>query len=194
METECACCKIMCQYCNCRGEHQFIEGQHKEECPNLSLRCRNKCKVGSAVAREDMEAHRKGCPLAIVQCEYHNVGCEVRMTRKDLQRHRKEKMEDHLVMATHKLSRINDIHHELTGMQNELSITKTELAGAKVQLTTVLEQINNLTILVNSQLSPQTHSRGIRSIHLDAMVTMFKTGRQVCPVTIKFPGYKIINK
>ena len=125
----------------------------------------------------------------MVQCEYHNVGCEVRMTRKDLERHRKEKMEDHLIMATHKLSRINDIHHELTGTQNELSITKTELAGAKVQLTTALEQINNLTILVNSQLTPQTHSRGIRSIHLDAMVTMFKTGRQVCPVTVKLPGY-----
>ena len=39
---------------------------------------------------------------------------------------------------------------------------------------------------MHSQLSPETHSRGTRSVHLDAM---FRTGRQACPVTIKLPGY-----
>lgn len=125
----------------------------------------------------------------MMQCEYHNVGCDVKMARKDLEKHRKEKMEDHLIMATHNLSKINDIHHELTGTRNELSITKTELAGTKAQLNTALEQINNLTILVNSQLSTTTHSKSIRCVQLDAMVTMFKTGRQVSPVTIKMSGY-----
>ena len=188
METECICCKVNCQYCNCRGEHHFIEGQHKEECLKFPQPCPNNCEVGS-VPREDMEAHRKECPLEMIQCGYHNVGCEVKLTRKDMERHRKEKIEDHLIMATDKLSRINDIHNELTGTKNELSITKTELAGTKAQLSTALEQINNLTILVHSQLSPETHSRGTRSVHLDAVVTMFRTGRQVCPVTVKLPRY-----
>ena len=85
MKTECVCCKVICQYCNYRGEHQFIEGQHKEECPKFPLPCCNKCEVGS-VAREDMETHRKECPVEMVQCEYHNVGCKVRMTRTDLYR------------------------------------------------------------------------------------------------------------
>jgi len=30
VETECPCHKVNCQYCHDRGEHQFIEGQHKD--------------------------------------------------------------------------------------------------------------------------------------------------------------------
>ena len=90
VEVECPRLKVNCQYCHDTGEHQFIEGQHKEECPKLPLPCPNKCEVGS-VPREDMEAHRKECPLEMIQCEYHNVGCEVRMARKDQEWHRNEK-------------------------------------------------------------------------------------------------------
>ena len=64
--------KVNCQYCHDIGEHQFIEGPHKEECPKLPLPCPNKCEVGS-VSREDMVAHRKECPLEMIQCEYYSV-------------------------------------------------------------------------------------------------------------------------
>ena len=74
VETECPRHKVNCQYCHDTGEHQFIKGQHKEECPKLPLPCPNNCEVGS-VPHEDMEAHRKECPLEMIQCEYHYVGC-----------------------------------------------------------------------------------------------------------------------
>ena len=82
VETECPRHKVNCQYCHDTGEHQFIDGRHKEECPKLPLPCPNNCEVGSA-PHEDMEAHRKEYPLEMIQCEYHNVGCEVMMARKD---------------------------------------------------------------------------------------------------------------
>ena len=80
VETECPRRKVDCQYCHITGEHQFIEGEHKEHCPKLPLSCPNKCKIGN-VLREDMEAHRKECPLEMVQCEYHNVKFKETMTR-----------------------------------------------------------------------------------------------------------------
>ena len=67
VETECPRRKVNCQYCHDTGEHQFIEGQHKEECPKLPLPCPNKCEFGS-VPREDMEMHRKICQLEIIEC------------------------------------------------------------------------------------------------------------------------------
>ena len=67
VETECPCRKVNCQYCHEIGERQFIEGQHKEECPKLPLPCPNKCKF-AAILREDMEAHRSVCQLEIVNC------------------------------------------------------------------------------------------------------------------------------
>ena len=111
VETECPRRKVNCQYCHDTGEHQFIEGQHKEECPKLLLPCPNtSCEVGS-VLREDMEAHRKECPLEMIECEYYSVGCKrVKLARKDLEEHDNEKMKDHLMMT-----------------KNELTTTKTQL-------------------------------------------------------------------
>ena len=119
VETECPRRKIDCLYCHDTGEHQFIEGQHKEECPKLLLSCPNKCEV-ETIPREDMEAHRKECPLEMIQCEYHDVGCEVKVARQDQMKHNQEQMEDHLMM------------------------TKKELADTKAQLHVVSKQYNDL--------------------------------------------------
>ena len=75
IQTRCLCRKVKCQYCQYPVEFKFIESQHKEECPKLPLLCPNKCKVDT-VPREDMETHREECPLEMIQCEYHSVGCE----------------------------------------------------------------------------------------------------------------------
>ena len=119
VETECPRRKIDCLYCHDTGEHQFIEGQHKEECPKLPLPCPNQCEIGS-IPREDMEAHRKECPLEMIQCEYHDVGCEVKVARQDQMKHNQELMEDHLMM------------------------TKNDLTGTKAQLNIVSKQLNDL--------------------------------------------------
>jgi len=48
------------------------------KCPKREQSCSNNC-VAKSVLSKDMEAHRKVCPLEVVQCTYHNVGCEERM-------------------------------------------------------------------------------------------------------------------
>ena len=74
---------------SCFPEDQFVEDQYKEECPKPPPTCPNNCEV--------MEAHKKECPLEIIQCEYHNdVGCEVNMTCKDMERQGKAKIKDYL--------------------------------------------------------------------------------------------------
>ena len=77
--------KVNCQYCHNTGQHQFIKGLHKEECPKFPLLCPNKCHKLRTIFREDMEAHWKECPLEMVQCEYYSVGCKRDMfARKDI--------------------------------------------------------------------------------------------------------------
>ena len=169
VETECPRRKVNCQYCHDTGEHQFIEGQHKEECPKLPLPCPNKCEVKS-VPCEDLEAHRKECPLEMIRCEYYSMGCEVRMARKDQEKHKKESMEDHLMMTNHKLKNTN------------------------VQLTAALQQITNLTAVLLQGPNSKDNHINIRSVHLGSMATIFKCGNQVCPVTIKMSEYSIKKK
>ena len=176
VETECPRRKVNCQYCHDPGEHQFIEGQHKDECPKLPLACPNKCEVGS-LSREDMEAHRKECPLEMIQCEYHSVGCEVRMARKDLENHDNVKMKDHLMMTKCKLDN-----------------TQNELTDTKAQLTVALKQMTNLTLLMNAQMNFNNRHTNLRSVYLVSMATILKCGDQVCPVTIMMPEYNINKK
>ena len=137
VETECPRRKVNCQYCHDTGEHQFIEGQHKEECPKLPLPCPNKCEVGS-VPREDMEAHRKECPLKMVKCEYHSMGCEVRMAHKDQKKHESENMKEHLAMTK----------CELTCTKATLATIDSKLANTDNQLDNAIQRIHILEVLL----------------------------------------------
>ena len=195
VKTECPRRKINCQYCHDTGEHQFIEGQHKEECPKLPLPCPNKCEVGS-VPREDMEVHRKECPLEMMQCEYYSVGCEVRMACKDQDKHKKEKMEEHLMMTNLVL---NDIKHELTETKATLADTNSklhsQLSDTNNQLAIALQRINTLEVLLylatNKAVTRPTSNAVVLessvgwSDKLVAIAMMSNSGDQECPIIAK---------
>ena len=176
MEIECLNRTVECPHCHTLGLHNEInDTQHRNLCPKLPLPCPNKCEFGS-VPHEDMEAHRKECPLEVIQCEYHDLGCKVRIVRKDQKKHDNEKMKEHLMMTKCRLSEINDIQHQLM----------STLLDTKDQLADVLKHITNLTVLVNSLLSQNTvPTKNIRSLLLDTSAMVFKFGSPLCPVIIK---------
>ncbi|XP_065903082.1 TNF receptor-associated factor 4-like [Dysidea avara] len=160
VEADCSRRKIECQYCNIRGEHQFIENKHKEQCSKLPLPCPNDCQVGT-ILREDMEAHRKECPLEMIQCQYHNVGCEVGIVRNKRKAHEEESTEEHLQLTKSKLAKTEELMSE--------RINNLEL---------VVNQLISKSISVDKIIAP-AHS----SIHLITTSTL------VCPVTMKMSQY-----
>ena len=72
------------------------------------------------VAREDMKVHRQECPLEMVSCEYHSVGCLTKLLCKDQEEHKKENIEEHLMMTMQKLT------------SNEKQLTDTKFLLAEV--------------------------------------------------------------
>ena len=189
VETECPHRKVNCQYCHDTGEHQFIEGQHKEECPKFPVPCPNKCEVGN-VPREDMKAHRKECPLEMIQCEYYSVGCEVRMARIDQEKHENEKMKEHLMKTKHKLT---DTYSKLANTESKLTDTNNQLAIA-------LQRINTLEVLsylaTDKEITRPTSCAVVFESSvgwfdkLIAMSMMSKSGDQWCPVVLKMSEFK----
>jgi len=103
VETECSRRKVECQYCHINGEHQFIEENHKDECPKFPLPCPNACEVLS-LPRESLKEHRNICPMEVVKCEYYSVGCKANIIRRDQKIHETEKMEEHLSLTKSKLA------------------------------------------------------------------------------------------
>ncbi|XP_065901434.1 TNF receptor-associated factor 4-like [Dysidea avara] len=163
VQTLCPRRKVDCQYCHVTGEHKFIKIEHEEKCPKRPLQCPNNCEVES-ILTEEMEAHRKECPLEMVVCEYHSVGCEEKVTRKRKREHEKEEMEKHLLLT-------------------------------KNMLNTSLKKIDNLMVVLNQTITSQYHhsttsvigtastvSEAKWSVRLAAMTAMVKSGHQVCPV------------
>ena len=130
---DCPRSKIICLYCSITGERQFINGvHHKEQCPKVPLLCPNKCNIGK-VLRETMEAHKAECPLEVIQCEYHEVGCKDSIVRKDKMKHDKEKVEYHLSLMKskylHTTNKLADAEEKIKELESANSILqqKTQL-------------------------------------------------------------------
>ena len=145
VEKECPFRKVNCQYCHTAAQYQFIEGEHKEQCPRFPIACPNKCEVGS-VPRDHLEEHVKMCPLELIQCEYHMVGCEERMVRKDQENHNREKMEEHMSLT---ISHLPSIQQKVASIQvatmkdldSKISQANDEVAVSKHQLSIIAKNI-----------------------------------------------------
>ena len=135
VEKECPCRPTNCEYCNTVGEYQFIEGSHKQNCLEYPIPCPNNCELENFL-RKLLEEHRKVCPLEIVQCEYHSVGCDTKMPRKDLTKHDEEKTNEHLSLMK---SALVDTQSKLADTQGKLFDTQNKLFDTEKQLSLKLE-------------------------------------------------------
>ena len=55
VENECPRRKVNCQYCHDTGEHQFIKGQHKEECPKVPPPSPNNCNADLTIIKHELK-------------------------------------------------------------------------------------------------------------------------------------------
>ena len=196
VETECPCRTVDCQYCQLRGEHQFIEGKHKEECVEYPLACPNKCGEAECIPRKDMNEHRSRCPLEVIDCEYQTMGCEVRMIRQTQKEHNKEKMEYHLHLTKCKLdetncelskttSKLNDAMKELSTSKEEFTDVKNQFSDRISALEKLLRQ-NSTNDQASASISMPVHDWLIQ-LQLDTQST--SPGNRIVPVTFKMTAF-----
>ena len=88
-------CPCYCPYCKITAESDVISNEHKEKCIMFPISCPNTCGAEN-IPQGDVAKHRETCPLEVVWCEYHDMGCDVRLARNDMMQHHQERMADHL--------------------------------------------------------------------------------------------------
>ena len=162
IDTECQHRNIECPYCHDKVKQQFINAVHLEECPKLPLPCPNGCRKKKMILREDMKAHREVCPLELIHCQYHNVGCDVKMIRKRKKQHEDDKMKEHLHMTSAKLARTED------------RVTNLEL---------MVHQMMGKTVGLDPRVTASW------SVQLSAMNTLRTIGSQICPVVLRMSSF-----
>jgi len=142
-EFECPNCESYCQLCFIIGKKNFIEGEHMEQCPKVTIPCPNHCE-DTNILREDLVAHRNTCPLEKLKCEYFNLGCQVEVVRMDMEVHNTTMMSTHLSLTKKSLNKT----------ANQLVNVKTALIDAKAQLVEKDKQLHETLIQVEQNQWP----------------------------------------
>ena len=62
----------------------------------------------------NVQNHEETCSYEIVHCRFHNIGCNEKMRRQDLEEHSKKNMEEHLALSVAKVRNLEHLVYHLT--------------------------------------------------------------------------------
>ena len=92
LPTNCPC---YCPHCDVTTDREVISSEHKEKCHRFPLRCPNNCGQNN-IPRDNMNNHKKVCPLEMVLCKYQ---CGARIVRNAVEKHNQEKLKEHIELT-----------------------------------------------------------------------------------------------
>ena len=96
-EDHCELRRYKCPYCWHRDTYKKVTSEHFKECAGFPLDCPHNCgKKG--IRRGHMSSHLALCPEEVVPCRYQSLGCKVKLPRKQIKDHLKDK-DTHLDIA-----------------------------------------------------------------------------------------------
>ena len=116
LKTKCPKRKYKCQHCGEKGTYASITEDHDKVCDKKIVPCPNKGSgCPSSMAQEQTKQHvRSVYDYTEVACAYENLGCGVRMLRKDAEKHKREAREKHMDLALDTVSSREEQHKTLS--------------------------------------------------------------------------------
>ena len=95
-ETACLKRPFSCEHCNeFDSTHEDVTINHWPVCGCFPVLCTNEC--GEIIERQNLKTHvADHCPETIIECDFEYAGCDVKLPRRDMPTHIKEKAVEHL--------------------------------------------------------------------------------------------------
>ena len=89
-----------CPYCGEKGTYANITKNHDNVCEKKKIPCTN-TECTETIERGKMKCHLDDCDYTIIPCKYKNIGCDVKLKRKDMPAHEEDdKVHLHQVLGT----------------------------------------------------------------------------------------------
>ena len=198
MDFECQYRDVNCWHCYLIDTYFFIEGRHKDECPKLPLPCPNGCEIG-VVPRQDLDKHKEICPLAMIRCEYYEMGCQPEIACKDIEEHNRENVDKHLDMLKCVLANTKS---DLAQARKDVVNTEKRMVDMQKKLQKQINTIENQSQESIRRLEMQLYN-SICQLHkncnpwalkLNALASMSTTEEQVVPVVLQMTSFAKLKK
>ena len=143
-----------CKYCQLKSTYEEIRDKHTPVCTKYPVPCPNKCQTDS-LERGQLQQHIRECPLQEIDCELKELGCNVKVPRKDIPKHMEESTQSHFrLMTTHALKTNEQVRslqqqqattlENLKETQQQLTETKKKLTDTQTQLEEKDREIHDL--------------------------------------------------
>ena len=128
-----------CPYCpifsNYKDTYKKVTSEHFKERAGFPLDCPNNCgKKG--IRREDMSSHLALCPEEVVPCRYQSLRCKVRLPRKHMEDHLRDK-DTHLDIA---MATTSELVTKLNKVKSENIVTKVAVSNLQKQVDALLKK------------------------------------------------------
>ena len=118
------CCRrpFSCEYCNnYHSTYEDVATNHWPTCAHYPVQCPNECS-NDPIERQNLGSHiTNDCPLTIVDCDFKDIGCEVRLPRRDLSTHLTEGLVAHMSIQTRQLMALKEENKQLKQQVTKLT-------------------------------------------------------------------------
>ncbi|XP_065681199.1 TNF receptor-associated factor 6-A-like isoform X2 [Hydra vulgaris] len=164
-------CDNFLKSCQWTGELKKVN-VHVENCENLPLYCVKEC--GMKVLRKEMSFHITSiCANTLIPCQYLNIGCNFKGTRKEQDTHAISSTQSHLLMAISKVvtlenkitSTMNTFEQKITSkvdaLENKIMLVEKELERKRV----IFKNENNHEATESRNSFPSSNSESLREIY-----------------------------
>ena len=137
--THCNKRPFSCEHChNYDANYDDVTQNHWPVCGSFPLHCPNQC--GVELPRQKIDNHIDNkCPLKIIHCSFLQVGCKVKLPRKDMPEHLSESLLTHmsLLAASYAKQQTEIIEHqaEIAKQQSEIVDLQAQIASLTAEKT-----------------------------------------------------------
>ena len=125
-----------CEYCHSYESHyEDVINSHWPVCGYHPVQCPNEC--GTFPQRQALQNHiTRDSPKTFIDCDFHHVGCDVRLPRKDMPAHLNENLVTHMSLQAASYNKLLASHNELQASHSTLQASHATLQASHATLQT----------------------------------------------------------
>ncbi len=129
-----------CEHCHdYKSTYDDVTNNHWPVCGSFPVPCPNQC--GSTIQRQNIDSHvADECPLTTINCDFHHVGCAVKLPRQDMPEHLRENLLTHISLLATSHAKQQD---KITSLEAENRILKTKINELEPMLRTAPPIVNS---------------------------------------------------